>query len=155
MERLTKYITPVGKCMTTLNSMKHYMPCVPCRHKAEIKTDSKGNMYTEKFSFCDTCEVKMLFNKLKEYEDAEEQGLLLRLPCRVGDVLWCTDNKKTESFIVKEFKICAYKINRVEIYFENASGFGLCLFDGTLDEGWFLTKEEAKQALAKMEKENG
>lgn len=51
MERLTKYITPVGKCMTTLNSMKHYMPCVPCRHKAEIKTDSKGNMYTEKIFF--------------------------------------------------------------------------------------------------------
>lgn len=96
-----------------------------------------------------------VFNKLCDYEDAEEQGLLLRLPCKVGDVLWCTDNKKTESFIVKEFKICAYKINRVEIYFENASGFGLCLFDGTLDEGWFLTKEEAEQALARMEKENG
>ena len=89
-------------------------------------------------------------DKLAEYEEAEEQGLLLRLPCKVGDVLWCTDNKKTESFIVKEFKICAYKINRVEIYFENASGFGLCLFDGTLDEGWFLTKEAAEQALAKM-----
>ena len=89
MERLTKYITPVGKCMTTLNSMKHYMPCVPCRHKAEIKTDSNGNMYTEKFSYCDTCEVKMLFNRLKEYEDAEEQGLLLRLPCKVGDTVYC------------------------------------------------------------------
>ena len=95
-------------------------------------------------------ELSLAVNKLAEYEDAEEQGLLLRLPCKVGDVLWCTDNKKTESFIVKEFKICAYKINRVEIYFENASGFGLCLFDGTLDEGWFLTKEEAEQALARM-----
>lgn len=91
-----------------------------------------------------------IVKELKQYRDAEEQGLLLRLPCKVGDVLWCTDNKKTESFIVKEFKICAYKINRVEIYFENASGFGLCLFDGTLDEGWFLTKEEAEQALARM-----
>lgn len=92
--------------------------------------------------------------KYRQWKEAEEQGLLLRLPCRVGDVLWCTDNKKTESFIVKEFKICAYKINRVEIYFENASGFGLCLFDGTLDEGWFLTKEEAEQALARMEGDN-
>lgn len=25
--------------------------------------------------------------KLKEYEDAEEQGLLLRLPCRLGDII--------------------------------------------------------------------
>ena len=94
-------------------------------------------------------------DKWEDLKNDEEQGLLLRLPCKVGDVLWCTDNKKTESFIVKEFKICAYKINRVEIYFENASGFGLCLFDGTLDEGWFLTKEEAEQALARMEGNNG
>lgn len=86
-ERLTKYVTPVGMCMTSLNSMKHYMPCVPCRHKAELKTDSKGKQYTEKFSFCDTCEVKMLFNRLKEYEDLEEQGLLLKLPCKAGDVV--------------------------------------------------------------------
>ena len=99
-------------------------------------------------------DVMKVFDELLEKRNAEEQGLLLRLPCRVGDVLWCTDNKKTESFIVKEFKICAYKINRVEIYFENASGFGLCLFDGTLDEGWFLTKEEAEQALARMEGED-
>lgn len=25
--------------------------------------------------------------KLKEYEDAEEQGLLLRLPCKLGDII--------------------------------------------------------------------
>ena len=100
-------------------------------------------------------DVMKVFDELLEKRNAEEQGLLLRLPCRVGDVLWCTDNKKTESFIVKEFIICAYQINRVEIYFENASGFGLCLFDGTLDEGWFLTKEEAEQALVDMEKVNG
>ena len=26
--------------------------------------------------------------KLADYEDAEEQGLLLRLPCKVGDTVW-------------------------------------------------------------------
>ena len=102
----------------------------------------------------DKCIIRGM-EELKQYRIAEEQGLLLRLPCKVGDVLWCIDNKKVESFVVKEFKVCAYKINRIEIYFENASGFGLCLFDGTLDEGWFLTKEEAEQALARMEAENG
>ena len=29
-----------------------------------------------------------LLNKLGEYEDLEEQGLLLRLPCKVGDYLY-------------------------------------------------------------------
>ena len=108
------------------------------------------------FEYCEQCDHEAeAWSKLAEYEDLEEQGLLLRLPCKVGDVLWCIDNKKVESFVVKEFRICAYKIYRIEIYFENASGFGLCLFNGTLDEGWYRTKKEAEQALERMEKENG
>lgn len=103
----------------------------------------------------ETNDIRSVLKKLAEYEDLEEQGLLLRLPCKVGDVLWCIDNKKVESFVVKEFRICTYKIYRIEIYFENASGFGLCLFNGTLDEGWYRTKKEAEQALERMEKENG
>lgn len=87
-ERLTKFVSPVGVPMTTLDSMKHYMPCISCRHNAKTKTDSNGKQYTEKHDFCDTCEVKMLFNRLKEYEDLEEQGLLLRLPCKVGSEVY-------------------------------------------------------------------
>lgn len=78
MSRLTKFATPFGMVMTTLNSMKHYMPCVTCRHNAEIKYKN-GEGYTEKFTFCETCEVKMLFNKLKEYEYLEEQGLIFKI----------------------------------------------------------------------------
>ena len=33
-------------------------------------------------------EIDSVYRKLKDYEDAEEQGLLLRLPCKVGDVLY-------------------------------------------------------------------
>lgn len=148
MERLTKYITPVGKCMTTLNSMKHYMPCVPCRHKAEIKTDSKGNMYTEKFSFCDTCEVKMLFNKLKEYEDAEEQGLLLRLPCKVGDKI----------YHIEDGYIYEFNSEKIEIRKEDGE-YIYCIdsMDYRKDDFGkiaFFTVEEAEQALARMEGEN-
>ena len=29
-----------------------------------------------------------VLGRLAEYEDAEEQGLLLRLPCKVGDVIY-------------------------------------------------------------------
>ena len=153
MERLTKYITPVGKCMTTLNSMKHYMPCVPCRHKAEIKTDSKGNMYTEKFSFCDTCEVKMLFNKLKEYEDAEEQGLLLRLPCKIGRKVFYVQKclapscKECKGFLRVDNCYCQYKarIFEQEFDYRHLKAFGKSVF---------LTKEEAEQALVEMEKGN-
>ena len=134
MERLTKYITPVGTCMTTLNRMKHYMPCVPCRKKAPLKTRANGEMYTEKHSYCDTCEVKMLFNRLKEYEDAEEQGLLIRLPCKVGDDVWtimCGMTGKHPALFRHEFTLSMF------------SHFGTAVF---------LTKEEAEKALAEMEK---
>ena len=100
---------------------------------------------------CDHC--KHSYNaceKLAVYEDAEEQGLLIRLPCKVGDVLWNVENGDIESFVVEEFRITTYKINRIKIYFENTSGFGLCLFDGTLDEGWYKTLEEAEAALERM-----
>ena len=33
-------------------------------------------------------EVDAVYRKLKEYEDAEEQGLLLRLPYKVGDTVY-------------------------------------------------------------------
>ncbi len=32
--------------------------------------------------YFDDTDKRIFYNKLKEYEDAEEQGLLLRLPCR-------------------------------------------------------------------------
>lgn len=34
------------------------------------------------FSNKDKCYERSIYNRLKEYEDAEEQGLLLRLPCK-------------------------------------------------------------------------
>ena len=38
------------------------------------------------------CYEKNIYEKLREYEDSEEQGLLLRLPCKVGDTVYaiCT-----------------------------------------------------------------
>lgn len=98
----------------------------------------------------DAEEMDAVYHKLKEYEDLEERGLLIRLPCKVGDVLWNVENGDIESFVVEEFRITTYKINRIKIYFENTSGFGLCLFDGTLDEGWYKTLEEAEAALERM-----
>lgn len=32
--------------------------------------------------------TQKVYDKLAAYEDAEEQGLLVRLPCKVGDTVW-------------------------------------------------------------------
>ena len=83
--------------------------------------------------------------ELKQYRDAEEQGLLLRLPCKVGDVLWWIDAFGD---------LCSSEVN--SMFIEQG-------IDGIVIETWicningkeigktaFLTKEEAEQALAKM-----
>lgn len=95
--------------------------------------------------------IRAVLKKLADYEDLEEQGLFVRLPCKVGDTLYCIDNGIVELLIVNSFGI--YNFNRIEIDFENASGFTLCTFSGELDEGYFLTREEAEKKLEELKNE--
>jgi hypothetical protein len=37
---------------------------------------------------CSKCELEKALEKLATYEDLEEQGLLVRLPCKLGDTVW-------------------------------------------------------------------
>lgn len=125
MARLTK-ISEIGNA--------YYPKCFeePCCGIGECLDDNCSLMI-------DACK------KLAEYEQLEEQGLLVRLPCKFGDILYCIDNGIVETLIVNGFGI--YNFNRVEIDFENASGFTLCTFAGELDEGYFLSREEAEKKL--------
>ena len=70
--------------------------------------------------------------KLAEYEDAEEQGLLLRLPCKVGDTVYSVVEDGLQIFELK-FSL--------DFYVRRMSDFGKTVF---------LTKEEAEQALKQM-----
>ena len=94
-----------------------------------------------------------LRERLKEYEDLEEQGLLLRLSCNVGDTVYCIEDKKIWDCIVDKvtisrtngvwFEVKTPKsmpdISAIE-YTENAFGKTV-----------FLTKDEAEQKLKEME----
>lgn len=37
---------------------------------------------------CSKCELEKALEKLADYEDLEEQGLIVRLPCNVGDIVY-------------------------------------------------------------------
>lgn len=94
-------------------------------------------------------------NRLAEYEDMEEQGLLLRLPCKVGDTLWVTgrDNVPREmeleapdirTVCTDEDNLCMSTCNR--------KPDGFCAYrlrnDGAdIGKTVFLTREEAEKAL--------
>ena len=97
----------------------------------------------------------LLLEALGKYEDAEEQGLLLRLPCKVGDTIYEVSYENREfvikEHIVKEFIYRTYRFPRIEIYCEIENGFLVCNNIGKLDECLFLTKAEAEQKLKEME----
>lgn len=95
-----------------------------------------------------------LYRKLAEYEDLEEQGLLLKLPCKVGDAVWWLNGKflmecEIESFVVNEDGVSFAHIRYLQDKKHNIY-YGHNLDIEKLGIIWFLTKEEAKQALAEM-----
>lgn len=81
-------------------------------------------------------EIDAVYRKLKEYEDLEEQGRLIKLPCKVGDDVYyilgipnempCTINK------------CTFKLSDI-----NKIGKTL-----------FLTKLEAEEKLKELRGNN-
>ena len=104
---------------------------------------------------CEESRVKSLKKKLKEYRDLEEQGLLLRLPCKVGSTLYQPiDNQINEYYIIG----LRFDITRNKFMYEVTYHIGLDWYNTTCDfdyinEVVFLTPEEAEQKLKEMEGE--
>lgn len=99
-----------------------------------------------------------LREKLKEYEDLEEQGRLVILPCKIGDTIYEVSYENREfvikEHIVKEFIYRTYRFPRIEIYCENENGFLVCNNIGKLDECLFLTQAAAEAKLKELRGKN-
>lgn len=111
--------------------------------------------------YCDSCSqgagicktVENMIKKLATYEDLEEQGLLVRLPCKVGDTVYVP----TRNF-VSELRITMVSVNMHEAYFSWMLNSGIYPnLDGfhgyELGKTVFLTREEAEKKLEKLKNE--
>lgn len=108
---------------------------------------------------------RMVIEKLSTYEDLEEQGRLIKLPCKVGDTVWVVtspfnvfddieydDDMKDEvyeSYVSsvsfyecgEQYRICAKATNHfIGAYFRE------CDFGKTV----FLTQSEAEEKLKEL-----
>ena len=91
--------------------------------------------------------------KLCDYEDLEEQGLLVRLPCKVGDTVWDNDFGYPKSYEIKAFSYgyCDSYVepdidieDQIIFYYENYSGSIAGAFTmSEIGKTVFLTREEA------------
>ena len=129
------------------------------------------NKYCEKQKAytCNECGIYQAIQKLAQYEYLEEQGLILRLPCKVGDTVWVitspfnvfegieyNENLRDEcyeSFIssVTFYKNSVqYRINaKVTNHFISAY-----YYEQDFGKTIFLTRAEAEQKLKEMESES-
>jgi hypothetical protein len=103
--------------------------------------------------------ILKLAEKLKEYEDLEEQGKLLKLPVAVGDTVYEVQElrKRIQPYIV----IAVHVSNCGNLYgwelkdgkgvYSNVNGFS----EYAIEKQVFLTKEAAEAALEELERGKG
>ena len=80
-------------------------------------------------------------DKWEEHKDLEEQGLLVKLPCKVGDTVYSVECNEIKEFIVSHFDVCMKGIYAYQDY----------IFIGEMGFSVFTTREEAEKALAEIE----
>lgn len=115
--------------------------------------------------YCDSCSqgagncetIKNMIKKLAEYEDLEEQGLLVRLPCKVEDTVYRANSGAKQPIIpmtVSEIHFLCYKNERV-VRFDAIGKEDMgesCYRLEDIGRIVFLAHEEAEKKLEEMKK---
>lgn len=108
-----------------------------------------------------------VLDKLATYEDLEEQGLLRRMPCKVGDDVYIIPSPTVYRLNIingyeKLNKICHQHVGTIVItaghwYATSREEYGVynekVLNDIAFGTTWFLTREEAEKKLEEMKNE--
>lgn len=96
---------------------------------------------------------------LKKYEDLEEHGRLIKLPCEVGDTVWDNDYGRPYAYTITAFSFgeCEEYIDEpvttkeVVFYYANSSRSITGSFaESEIGETVFLTKSEAEEKLKEL-----
>ena len=111
--------------------------------------DSYGDVYVKQHDYVTASE------KLAEYEDLYEQGLLLRLPCKVGDTLYSALGEKVlKSEVISVKYHCEAENHGVfirERIIIDTDDFETEINFSDIGKTVFLTQTEAEQKLKEME----
>ena len=96
--------------------------------------------------------TRRIIERLAQYEDLEEQGLLLRLPVPIGTAVYKFEPlaKGTERYI--KTTITRYEVFGDSIWFTFANGLGRNIED--FGEYVFLTQEDAEKKLMEIESDS-
>lgn len=97
--------------------------------------------------------------RIKEFQHLEEQGRLLKLPCKVGDTVWDNDCGRPCAYTITAFSfgeceeyICEpVTTKEVVFYYANSSGSITGSFaESEIGKSVFLNKSEAEAKLEEL-----
>ena len=99
--------------------------------------------------------------KLAEYETAEDEGRLVVLPCKVGDVVYAIEDKYYEYLYHKGIQkghVCRFEYDKEWFAWIHIDGCNkdlqIAYKTSNFNQTVFLTREEAEKALREMEKDD-
>ena len=108
-------------------------------------------------------ELVGLLKQLKEYQQLEEQGRLIKLPCKVGDTVWDNDCGRPCAYTITAFSfgeceeyICEPVTTKEAVfYYANSSGSITGSFaESEIGKSVFLNKSEAEAKLKELRHNN-
>ena len=111
----------------------------------DITPDGESDVWVKQHDYISAA------RKLCDYEDLEEQGLLARLPCKVGDIMFRI-NKGANNPVI-ELTVTQINITRRSYNLEvidRDCGELMC-FKNDIGKTVFLTRKEAEKKLEEME----
>lgn len=102
---------------------------------------------------CDNCPIQNCFDKLAEYEEKIEKGLMIELSCKVGDTVYEPTRRGINTYKVTKIHISqngkTFEWECIDGFYTNVYGFD----DYKIGDTVFLIKEEAEAKLKEL-KEN-
>lgn len=126
--------------------------------KESLKTLYSGEKPNSYYSNCE--EGYCAMEKLADYEDLEEQGRLIKLPCKVGDTVYCIFTRYTrctfgnEEFDEYSCQGCEYECDsKKENYVQDMKAYSLDWIVTNLKnigKTVFLTESEAEAKLKEL-----
>lgn len=126
-----------------------------------------GSVGIKAFRYYNYDDCQKMMRKLADYEDSEEQGLLLRLTCKVGDTVFHRKEYTATFTGIREYQITNIMISQNKKGEWTKKYRAMMLLDGkTIDcpinfafddigKTVFLTKAKAEKALEEMDEKSG
>lgn len=133
-----QYVKEYEQIAEWLEELKSYKDIGTLKELKELKENGT-------FTGLELAKLAIMQKELKEYKDLEEQGLLVRLPCKVGDTMY--------DIVGKPLRIVEHKVDAFHI---DKKGFHLQIINGVLEKKQeakvYFSREEAKKNLEEMKK---